>query len=119
MARELMLTVGMRFRAGLKRAQMSVIGLQLDIAKKDYIKRTFVMTNVATPLPKDGIQVPTYCFMLNLDETNPVIVGSSDADIGLIRISPGKIALFEIFSPTPHVRAAEGTARIEYLMVDQ
>lgn len=114
MADELSLTVIVDFESATTTALEVVRNLLVDVASDKVHRTTQTVNTSAEDLDLGDLSEDGYCLLKNLDSANfvevsPNILGTAP----LIRIGPGKIALFQLSSNAVAVKVVADTAECE------
>jgi len=118
MAQEIRVVVDLSFVKESKSAALGLPNLRLDMAGDDYVKTTQLVGLVEAPLSLGSVTLGGYACILNRGE-NPVLVRPGPGQTDLIRVSPGRIAVFEtVLTSDPHVAAVGAPSLIELLLID-
>ncbi len=119
MANEITISASLSFSKGGKTASAGRSGLQDDMTGSNYFQGTQTIGTSEEALNKGDIGTPGYIWVRNLDATNFVEIraGSSAADV--VKLMPGKMALFYLASSTPYAIADSGACEIEYLILEE
>lgn len=119
MSNEITISGLLSFAKGSLADSLSLTGLLATMAGADYIKSTQLVTTseAALNIPA-AIGTPGYIFMVNRDATNFIKVRAASGAADLIKIHPGKFALFELAAASPYVIADTASCQIEYLLIE-
>lgn len=119
MADEITLSASLRFKKGDIDRALSKSGLHLDVSGDDCVLNSQLVGTTEEPLLL-GDTVPGYLLIFNTDEDNYIEIRPVAGAAVLVKVSPGKVALFELTSNAsqPYVVANTAAVRIEYLAID-
>lgn len=118
MANELTISASMKFVKGNKSVSNSKSGVQVDIAGNNFLWQTQVIGTSAEAFNLGEIASPGYILIRNCDSTNfmKVRAGSGGADV--VKIKPGKFALFELATATPYGIADTAPVEAEFTLIE-
>lgn len=122
MADELTFSASMAFAKGNIDVSFGKSGLTVTISGGDYVKKTQITaTTPGAALNLGSITTPGYFLGYNTDSTDDILISFGTGGSNTVKISPGKIAMFE-FDDTdaanPFVMASANTPVLEYLLVE-
>lgn len=118
MANELTLNASLNFTKGTRKVLISKANIQVDVAGTDFVHMTQTIGTSAEALDLGDITTPGYIFIFNRDTTNFIEVrdGASGADV--VKVGPGKVALFELATATPNAIADTAAVEVEYVIIE-
>lgn len=117
MAGELSLIARAIFAKGNASARMSE-GVTVDVAGDAYTQGVQVIGTSEEELSQGAdLGTPGYVFVLNMDSSNYVEVGSTTG-VYDIKILAGKFALWPHNSATIYIKANTATVNVDYLIVE-
>jgi len=119
MANELTLAASASFSKSGITVSFAKSGIQVTISGSKYTHLVQAVGNSAEALVLGDITTPGYCLMYNQDSSNYVEVRDQAGGADVVKVSPGKIGLFELATTTPFVIASAASgASIEYLLIE-
>jgi len=89
-----------------------------DFEGTKFIKYIAAVGTTEEAIDLGDIGTPGYMMVINRDPTNFVSIRSGTGAANLIKVRPGKFALFEIASAAPFIIADTESCHVEFLIIE-